>query len=135
MAPDAAQLIAALNHPIRRTILRAMDDKATASATDLALSLDKPLSRVAYHVNVLAGLDVLEPVRSRKVRGATEHFFRSTLNSHPAWARAALDASLARDEPGTLTAGTEIPKRSMDYRLRPSGGSGGDSTTDGRPSA
>jgi DNA-binding transcriptional ArsR family regulator len=135
MAPHAAQLIAALNHPIRRTILRAMDGGETASASDLALSLDKPLSRVSYHVNVLAGLDVLEPVRSRKVRGATEHFFRSTLNGRPAWARAALEASLAQDDPRAPGTTAGASKRPMDYRLRLSGGSDGDSTADGQPPA
>jgi DNA-binding transcriptional ArsR family regulator len=135
MASNASQLIAALNHPIRRRILRVMDRTTTASASELAETLDKPLSRTSYHVNVLARLEVLELTGTKKVRGATERFFRSTLNGRPAWARAALEASRAQDSPVGPEPGISLFSRSIDYRLRPHGGLNGNSLAEGQPPA
>jgi DNA-binding transcriptional ArsR family regulator len=75
--PDAAQWVAALNHPLRRSILRVLGEQELASATEIAKRTEVRLGNVAYHVKVLNELEVLELVRRRQVRGAFEKFYRS----------------------------------------------------------
>jgi len=77
VSPDAAQWVTALNHPLRRDILRILNEKEIASATDIARMTDLRLGNVAYHVKVLTELEILELVRRRQVRGAFEKFYRS----------------------------------------------------------
>jgi DNA-binding transcriptional ArsR family regulator len=76
-SPDAAQWLSALNHPLRRSILRILEEREVASATDLARLTEMKLGNVAYHVNVLTDLETLELVRRRQVRGAFEKFYRA----------------------------------------------------------
>ena len=82
-------LFIALGHPLRRQILRKMiaEDNET-SPCELAADLDQPLSRLSYHVRVLAQNSAVKLVRTRQIRGSTEHFYRSVLEA--AWAHAAL---------------------------------------------
>ena len=75
--PDAAQWVAALNHPLRRSILRILEKQELTSATDIAKRTEVRHGNVAYHVKVLNELKVLELVRRRQVRGAFEKFYRS----------------------------------------------------------
>jgi len=90
--PDANDLLIALGHPIRRQILRELikGDKEL-SPRELASDLDQPLSKVSYHVRVLAEHGTVELVRTRQNRGSTQHFYRSTVDA--AWARSALRSS------------------------------------------
>jgi hypothetical protein len=54
-----------------------MLDEEEASPVVLAKRLGEPLGTVSYHVRTLYDLGVLDLVRTRQRRGATEHFYRS----------------------------------------------------------
>jgi DNA-binding transcriptional ArsR family regulator len=83
-------LVAALRHPLRREILRLLADGREISPSEMAEELGEPLSTIAYHVRVLAECGALKQVRERKVRGATQRFYSSSLEAD--WARAMLEA-------------------------------------------
>jgi DNA-binding transcriptional ArsR family regulator len=66
-----------------------MLDEQTLSPVIIAEKLGAPASRVAYHVRVLYQLGLIELVRTRPRRGATEHYYKTS--QHPrftdeAWA-------------------------------------------------
>ncbi len=58
------------------------------SPLELAASLSEPLSALSYHVRVLAECKAVKLVRTEKVRGSTQHFYRPAIRSK--WARSAL---------------------------------------------
>jgi DNA-binding transcriptional ArsR family regulator len=98
MADNSAEhqgVLAALRHPLRRRILRAMADRKQTSPRELAEQLDEPLSNVSYHVRTLAELGAVKEVRRRQVRGATQHFYRWALKSK--WAQDVLRET--KDDP------------------------------------
>ena len=69
-------ILAALQHPLRRQILRAMNREDPTNPRDLAARLGKPFGRVGYHVTVLADCGALnreEPA----ARGSTARFYLS----------------------------------------------------------
>jgi len=73
------QLLARANtHPLRISILEvmAMDGGRTLSPSDLSYELRSPLSNVNYHVTELHRTGLIELAGQRRVRGATEHFYR-----------------------------------------------------------
>jgi DNA-binding transcriptional ArsR family regulator len=82
------ELLVALRHPLRRQILQEMEGGEPASPRDLATALKHPLSNVSYHVRVLVDCGVLTLVRTRQVRGSTQHFYRSSVEDE--WAQAVL---------------------------------------------
>ncbi|HEX3609836.1 MAG TPA: helix-turn-helix domain-containing protein [Solirubrobacterales bacterium] len=85
----ANNLFTALGHPLRRRVLRKMIQKdGELSPRELAVGLAEPLSAVSYHVRVLAECRAVKLMRTGKVRGATEHFYRPTVKAK--WARSAL---------------------------------------------
>jgi len=87
--PHANDLFTALGHPLRRQILRKMiKDGGEVSPRQLATSLSVPLSALSYHVRVLAECEAVELVRTRQIRGSTQHFYRSIVRAR--WARSAL---------------------------------------------
>lgn len=97
-APEASQWVTALNHPLRRSILRILAEKELASATDIARLTETRLGNVAYHVKVLTELQVLELVRRRQVRGAFEKFYRSaTTRGKYAWVADVLERTRTSD--------------------------------------
>jgi predicted transcriptional regulator len=98
MNPDPARLIMALNHPLRRQILRRFKRDGVASSTQLSKSLRVSTSNVVYHVNILADLHILSLVSIGRVRGAKEHFYRSNFDDQEEWAKTALEASREKDE-------------------------------------
>ena len=51
---DDNDLLTALRHPLRRRILRRMDEEDAISPRDLSRVLQQPLSNVSYHVRVLS---------------------------------------------------------------------------------
>lgn|GEM_PF-3444128 len=120
MSADTSPLIAALNHSLRRQILRRIDeDEATTSARELARELGVPIGNVSYHLQVLARLDVLRQADVRQVRGAKEYFYVSNLDGQDDWFRAALEGSRVADEgrmrrggPRSAAARGERPDRS-----------------------
>lgn len=75
------QLLARANtHPLRISILEVlgMDGGRTLSPSDLSFELRAPLSNVNYHVTELHRTGLIELAGERRVRGATEHFYRQT---------------------------------------------------------
>jgi DNA-binding transcriptional ArsR family regulator len=71
-------LARATAHPLRVSILEILgiDGGRTLSPSDLSRELQIPLSNTNYHVTELAKAGLIELVRERQVRGATEHFYR-----------------------------------------------------------
>ncbi|HET7574625.1 MAG TPA: helix-turn-helix domain-containing protein [Solirubrobacterales bacterium] len=77
---------------MRRTILRKMlGEDGAKSPAELATELAEPLSGLSYHVRVLAECEAIKLVRTRKIRGATEHLYRPAVKAE--WARSALETT------------------------------------------
>ncbi|HEY8502052.1 MAG TPA: helix-turn-helix domain-containing protein, partial [Solirubrobacterales bacterium] len=72
------ELARATAHPLRVSILEILgiDGGRVLSPSDLSRELQIPLSNTNYHVTELAKAELIELVRERQVRGATEHFYR-----------------------------------------------------------
>jgi DNA-binding transcriptional ArsR family regulator len=72
------RLARATAHPLRVSILEilGLDGGRVLSPSDLSRELQIPLSNTNYHVTELAKSSLIELVRERQVRGATEHFYR-----------------------------------------------------------
>lgn len=73
------QLLARANtHPLRISILEVLelDEGRCLSPSELSYELRMPLSNVNYHVTELFRTGLLELAGERRVRGATEHFYR-----------------------------------------------------------
>jgi len=83
------RLAGALNHELRRRIMRLMSDGRKASPRDIADELEEKLSNVAYHVRILVDARALRPAGTKQVRGAQQHFYRWSLK--PKWARDMLE--------------------------------------------
>lgn len=71
-------LARATAHPLRVAVLEILgiDGGRVLSPSDLSQELQIPLSNTNYHVTELAKAGLIELVRTRQVRGATEHFYR-----------------------------------------------------------
>src|ERR1700761_1014011 len=74
---DWERLARATAHPLRVSILEILgiDGGRVLSPSDLSRELQIPLSNTNYHVTELAKSGLIELVRERAVRGATEHFY------------------------------------------------------------
>ncbi|HET9677419.1 MAG TPA: helix-turn-helix domain-containing protein [Solirubrobacterales bacterium] len=72
------RLARATAHPLRVSVLEilGLDGGRVLSPSDLSRELQIPLSNTNYHVTELAKSGLIELVRERQVRGATEHFYR-----------------------------------------------------------
>jgi DNA-binding transcriptional ArsR family regulator len=72
------RLARATAHPLRVSILEILgiDGGRVLSPSELSRELQIPLSNTNYHVTELAKGGLIELVRERPVRGATEHFYR-----------------------------------------------------------
>jgi DNA-binding transcriptional ArsR family regulator len=92
-AGSIQDLLVALGHPTRRQILREMHDRPPSSPRQITERLDETLSNVSYHFRVLAESGVLELVRTKPVRGSTQHFYDVAIEAD--W----VQALLAIDEP------------------------------------
>jgi predicted ArsR family transcriptional regulator len=75
---DWEHLARSTAHPLRISVLEilGMDGGRTLSPSELSQELQIPLSNTNYHVTELAKAGLIELVRQRQVRGATEHFYR-----------------------------------------------------------
>lgn len=82
---NANDLLVALRHPLRREILRQMFGEEAISPREVATALQQPLSKVSYHVRVLADRAAIVLVRTQPVRGSMQHFYRTALEAP--WAR------------------------------------------------
>jgi len=75
------RLSRALSHPLRAECLTILNARV-ASPAEIARELDIEVSNVSYHVKELLELDCVELVRTRQVRGATEHFYRGVAQKY-----------------------------------------------------
>jgi DNA-binding transcriptional ArsR family regulator len=64
----------ALADPLRTTLLELLLERA-ATVTEMAQSVDRPKSTVAYHVNLLLDAGLLRVVRTRRVRAIEERYY------------------------------------------------------------
>lgn len=87
---DDNALLAALRHPLRRRILRLMEEDEPISPRQISIRLEHPLSNVSYHVRVLAECSAIALVFTEPVRGSVQHFYRASLEAP--WARQVLDS-------------------------------------------
>lgn len=69
------QLFKALAHPTRLELLSIMGYR-DISPKEFALHRDEPISKVSHHFRELEKLNCIELVRTRPVRGSTEHIYR-----------------------------------------------------------
>jgi DNA-binding transcriptional ArsR family regulator len=93
---DDNDLLTALRHPLRRRILRRMDEEDAISPRDLSRLLGQPLSNVSYHVRVLVDCGAVTLVDTQPVRGSMQHFYCSAIDAP--WARQVLGISETEDE-------------------------------------
>lgn len=77
-------LIRALNHPLRREVLRLLQRTGgplspveMAAALELGPDPKEDLSNVSYHTTVLRNCGVVRETDKKQVRGALQHFFVS----------------------------------------------------------
>lgn len=96
-ASDDNDMLAALGSLCRRRILRRMCDVEMISPRGLSKEFDQPVSNVAYHVRVLADCGAITLVDTKPVRGAIEHFYRSSVKQP--WAQQII--ALEPDEKGS----------------------------------
>lgn len=81
------ELVRALSHPIRVSILEALQGRV-ASPSELSKEMGESLGVVSYHTNTLVECGCLELVHTKPRRGALEHFFGVTPRSfigHQDW--------------------------------------------------
>jgi DNA-binding transcriptional ArsR family regulator len=71
------QLVKGFSHPIRVHVLSILTVR-TASPRELAEEIDEPLNVVAYHIEVLEDLELIELIRVDPARGGRvqEHFYK-----------------------------------------------------------
>lgn len=76
-SPEAT-LGAVVAHPLRCHCLAILGERVVSPA-EIARELGLEVSSIGYHVNALAEAGLIEEVRQRPVRGATEHFYRAVV--------------------------------------------------------
>lgn len=109
----------ALSHPLRSHVLLTLGDRV-ASPNEIAQELGLVARDLDYHVKVLLEMGMIRLVRTRRRRGAKEHFYElsshlmyigdSEWNEIPLAIRSSLSASLLKivveDATAALVAGT-----------------------------
>jgi DNA-binding transcriptional ArsR family regulator len=75
------RLSRALGHPLRAECLTILNARV-ASPAEIARELEVEVGNVSYHVKQLLELDCVELVRTKQVRGATEHFYRGVAQKY-----------------------------------------------------
>jgi hypothetical protein len=76
-------LIQALNHPLRRKLLRALHSSDDArSPVQLSKLTGEDISSIDYHIKILVSLGAAVKTGDRQVRGARENFFLSKVFDH-----------------------------------------------------
>lgn len=79
----SALLIQALNHPLRRKLLRALHGSGDArSPVQLSKMTGEDLSSIDYHIKILVSMGAAVKTSDRRVRGARENFFVSKVSDH-----------------------------------------------------
>ncbi len=81
---ERANLIWAIAHPVRRRVLRELAKQSEpCSPIQLSRAFDRPLSAVAYHVNILRKFGAIRLTDEQMARGAVEHFYETTIEEDP----------------------------------------------------
>lgn len=85
-------LLSCLQHPLRKRLLRLyVEAKEKQSPRELADLTGEHLSKVSYHVRVLAENKAVKLVTTKPRRGSVEHFYKATsLVEKVPWGREAL---------------------------------------------
>lgn len=98
------RLARATAHPLRVSILEILgiDGGRILSPSDLSRELQIPLSNTNYHVTELAKSGLIELVRERQVRGATEHFYRLPIENKEATSEGESEADAEEESPHPL---------------------------------
>jgi DNA-binding transcriptional ArsR family regulator len=79
-----ARLIRAIDHSLRRRILRLLlDEGQQRSPVQMSKALAVPLGSASYHVRVLHQLHAVKPSGRRQVRGALQRFYETTIEDDP----------------------------------------------------
>lgn len=74
---DSQDLLTAVHHPMRRSILRVMlAQDEPLSPVQISKRLAVSLSNLSYHIRVLNELDVLRLEDTQPVRGSLMHLYR-----------------------------------------------------------
>jgi DNA-binding transcriptional ArsR family regulator len=76
-APEDA--LKAISSPVRVQILRELRERATAG--ELAARLDRSLSEVTHHLQMLVQYDCVEQVGLRRRRGSPQRVYRATIGA------------------------------------------------------
>lgn len=96
-----APLLHALNHSVRRNVLRLLEargEEGTLSPVEASGLLGVPLTTVAYHFRVLVSTKAIEEVGRQQVRGTIQHFFQISDSVHEAtWVQGVLRDTAADD--------------------------------------
>jgi DNA-binding transcriptional ArsR family regulator len=102
MPPETSELMTALNHPLRRRILRIYIESAlpSASAQEIARATGQPVARASYHLRTLAQCNILRPVEVPRESGAGGRSPRWVLEAEPEWLRLVLDLWGQADDSG-----------------------------------
>lgn len=79
-----ANLIDAIAHPLRRRILRFLADRREQSSpARIGKEFHLHVGMVSYHMRVLQKLGAVELTDEGMVRGAVEHFYKTTIADDP----------------------------------------------------
>jgi DNA-binding transcriptional ArsR family regulator len=79
-----ANLINAIAHPLRRRILRLLADRGEQSSpARIGKEFHLQVGMIGYHMRVLEELGAVELTDEGMVRGAVEHFYKTTIASDP----------------------------------------------------
>lgn len=76
--PSEGDWLHAVGHPYRVEILRRFLATGTATPTDLATALGRPLSTLSYHVRFLADRGIVRLAGRTQRRGAVAHHYQLT---------------------------------------------------------
>jgi DNA-binding transcriptional ArsR family regulator len=90
-----ADVLKALNHPVRRQVMSMLDD-GVASPKELAGRLGLSIPSVSYHVGILRDLGLIKVVRETPRRGAIERHYKAVARSLSV--RQVVDWVLASDQ-------------------------------------
>jgi DNA-binding transcriptional ArsR family regulator len=74
---SAPRQFKALAHPLRQRLLGLLDRRA-ATLAQLAERLGEPRGTIGHHLKVLEAAGLVRVVRTRRVRGGTEHWYGRT---------------------------------------------------------
>jgi DNA-binding transcriptional ArsR family regulator len=114
--PPDARVIKAIGHPLRWSMLEALNE-GESSPAQLARRFGEPVNLVAYHMRILAEAGAVELVRTEPRRGSTEHYYRAVMRPTFAdreWARLPAETRRAVIE-------TEVRKIQRDIRAAAAG--------------